>query len=99
METMMSTNDTSYGVVATSERELTIDKLDAVSGAIDTFFHALLRPAALSHSDGLIEPQRGLTGTASRARGCTTSTRGIRCDGRNQRLDGPRWVSSKEALR
>jgi hypothetical protein len=43
----MSTNDTSYGVAATSERELTIDKLDAVSGAIDTFFHALLRPAAL----------------------------------------------------
>jgi hypothetical protein len=43
----MSTNDTSYGVAATSERELTID------GAIDTFFHALLRPAALSHGDGL----------------------------------------------
>ena len=33
----MSTNDTSYGVAATSERELTIDKLDDVSGAIDTF--------------------------------------------------------------
>jgi hypothetical protein len=52
----MSTNDTSYGVAATSERELTID------GAIDTFFHALLRPAALSQGDGL----RGLTGAAGR---------------------------------
>jgi hypothetical protein len=49
----MSTNDTSYGVAATSERELTIDKLDAVSGAIDTFFHALLRPAALARSGAL----------------------------------------------
>ena len=58
----MSTNDPSYGVAATSERELTIDKLDAVSGAIDTFFHALLRPAALSQGDGL----RGLTGAAGR---------------------------------
>jgi hypothetical protein len=55
METTMSINDTSYGVAATSERELTIDKLDA---AIDTFFHALLRPAVLSQGDG----QRGLTG-------------------------------------
>jgi hypothetical protein len=60
METTMSTNDTSYGVAATSERELTIDKLDAVSGAIGTFFLALLRPAALSQGDRLIEPQRGL---------------------------------------
>jgi hypothetical protein len=58
METTMSTNDTSYGVAATSERELT----DSVSGAIDTFFHALLRPAALSQGDGL----RGLTGAAGR---------------------------------
>jgi hypothetical protein len=58
----MSTNDTSYGVAATSERELTIDKLDAVSGAIDTFFLALLRPAALSQGDG----RRGLTGAAGR---------------------------------
>ena len=57
----MSTNDTSYGVAATSERELTIDKLDA---AIDTFFHALLRPAALSQGDG----QRGLTGAAGSGR-------------------------------
>ena len=54
----MSTNDTSYGVAATSERELT-------DNAIDTFFRALLRPAALP-SDGLIEPQRGLTGAAGR---------------------------------
>jgi hypothetical protein len=59
METTMSINDTSYGVAATSERKLTIDKLDA---AIDTFFHALLRPAALSQGDGL----RGLTGAAGR---------------------------------
>ena len=49
----MSTNDTSYGVAATSERELT-------DNAIDTFFRALLRPAALSQGDGL----RGLTGAA-----------------------------------
>ena len=55
----MSTNDTSYGVAATSERELT-------DNAIDTFFRALLRPAALSQGDGLIEPQRGLTGAAGR---------------------------------
>jgi hypothetical protein len=53
METTMSTNDTSYGVAATSERELTIDKLDDVSGAIDTFFHALLRPAPLARSGAL----------------------------------------------
>jgi hypothetical protein len=53
METTMSTNDTSYGVAATSERELTIDKLDDVSDAIDTFFHALLRPAALARSGAL----------------------------------------------
>jgi hypothetical protein len=49
METTMSTNDTSYGVAATSERELT----DSVSGAIDTFFLALLRPAALVRSGAL----------------------------------------------
>jgi hypothetical protein len=59
METTMSTNDTSYGVAATSERELT-------DNAIDTFFRALLRPAALSQGDGLVEPQRGLTGAAGR---------------------------------
>ena len=100
----MSTNDTSYGVAATSERELTIDKLDA---AIDTFFHALLRPAVLSQGDG----QRGLTAggcdghhemSVSGAAGDPVHSSGEtdRCTrGRNQRLDGQRWVNSKGVLR
>jgi hypothetical protein len=32
---MSKTNDTSYDVAATSERELTIDELDTVSGGLE----------------------------------------------------------------